>query len=81
MARNTAQNHNGNSESSAVVETAEEGPATVSTLSGEQALQSLKPGLGKKRPSRGAPPQEKEYLLEGKLCQSGRFASARADEG
>ena len=48
MARNPAQNNNGNSESSAVVETSEEEPATVSTLSGEQALQHLKPGLGKK---------------------------------
>ena len=66
-----------------MVETAEE-PATGSTLSGEQALQLLKPGLEKKRPwkrpLRGASSQE-EGLLERKLCQSGRFASARADEG
>ena len=56
---------------------------TVSTLAREHALQLLKPGHGKKRPSRGAAPQEKEDLLEGKLShgQSYRFAFARAGEG
>ena len=53
---------------------------TVSTLAREHALQLLEPGRGKKRPSRGAAPQEKEDLLEGKLSygQSGRFGPARA---
>ena len=45
-------------------------------------MQLSKPKHGKGRPSRGAAPQEKEDLFEGKLSydQSGRFASSRAGE-